>query len=101
MGGSYTRPSFCEDCGKPYPWTQSIQDSAYELIELSLSLDQVEKNDFKNSVNDLIVQSPKTNVAQVKFVSYAKKAGTEVAKGLRDVLVDVVSETVKKAIWGS
>jgi hypothetical protein len=30
-----------------------------------------------------------------------KKVGKEVAGGLKDILVDVVSETVKKAIWGS
>ena len=95
----YQKPAYCINCGNPYPWTQRTQEAVYEIIEFS-TLTQIEKDDFKNSITDLIAPSPKTNLAQLKFIKYAKNAGVEVAKGLKDVLIDIVSETAKKAIWG-
>ena len=59
-----------------------------------------EKEDFKGSIKDLMIPTPRTTLAVTKYKVYIKKAGTEVAKGLKDILIDVVSETVKKAIWG-
>lgn len=96
----YQKPGFCDSCGKQYPWTQRTQEAIYELIEFSDKLSDTEKADFKDSVNNLLVQSPKTNTAVVKFKTYAQKTGKEIAGGIKDIIVDVVSETVKKAIWG-
>ena len=96
----FHKSAYCDSCGQPYPWTQRSQEAATELIEFSDALSQTEKDDFKNSIKDLIVQSPKTNLAVAKYKTYIKKAGTEITKGLKDVLVDIVSEAVKKSIWG-
>lgn len=96
----YYRPSFCDNCGQQYPWTQSSKDAAYELIQFTDSLNENEKDDLKNSINDLLKDSPKTKVAEIKFKKYALKAGKEVASGLKDILIDIVSETAKKSIWG-
>lgn len=95
----YVRPAYCYNCGHAFPWTKSAQEAAFELIELS-SLDDLEKSEFKSSIDNLLVDSPKTSVSVTKFKKFVTKAGNEVAKGLRDVLVDVVSESVKKSIWG-
>jgi hypothetical protein len=32
--------------------------------------------------------------------AFMSKVGKEIASGVRDILVDIVSETAKKAIWG-
>lgn len=42
-----------------------------------------------------MTKSPKTPVSIVKFKKYSSQAGLEIAKSLKDVLVDIVSETVK------
>ena len=97
---SYHKSAYCDNCGEPYPWTQRSQLAAAELIEFSDSLNEKEKEDFKESIKDLMVQTPKSNLAVAKYKTYIKKAGLEIANGLRDVLTDIVSETIKKSIWG-
>ena len=56
---------------------------------------------MNNSINDLVTDSAKTNFAIVKFKPCAAKAGTEIAKGLRDILIDAIGEAVRKSIWSS
>lgn len=91
-------PKYCKNCGKPYPWTESAIKSAQDLISYSeLSSDEVK--DFQESIPDLLSDTPKTKLASTKFKIYAAKAGTVVAQGLRDILVDIASEAVKKSIW--
>ena len=97
----YNPPSFCENCGQPYPWTKSKKEAAAELIDFADKLDDKEKLELKNSIDDLIVDTPKTPIAEMKFKKYALKAGSEIAKGLKDILIDLVSETVKKSIWNT
>ena len=96
---AYSVPSYCYNCGKGFPWTQRSKETANELISLSSNLNESEKKDFKESIDDLINDTPKTSIALIKFKKYAAKAGGEIAKGLKDILIDLVSESVKKAIW--
>lgn len=95
----YKRPGYCYECSHAFPWTKAAEESAFELIEFSTELNDAEKKDLQSSIQYLLIDSPKTNVSVAKFKSYASKAGTEIAKGLREILIDIVSETVKKSIW--
>lgn len=97
----YEKPKFCDSCGDPYPWTKKQIDAANELVEFTEDLEEEEKEELKGSIKDLLREGPNTEVAQLKFKKYASEAGKEVANGLKDILVDLVSETVKKAIWGN
>jgi hypothetical protein len=99
FNGRYLTPSYCYNCGSAFPWTQRSKEAATELINLSNDLSESEKTDFKESIEDLIHDTPKTSIALIKFKKYAAKAGGEIAKGLKDILIDLVSESVKKAIW--
>lgn len=97
---NYDIPIHCENCGKAFPWTERQSRAAKDLIDLSDNLNSEEKEDLKTSIDDLIKSSPNTVVAQTKYKKYITKAGTEIAQGIKDVLIEVVSETVKKSIWG-
>lgn len=92
-------PKYCNNCGKPYPWTQTAIDATKELINMS-DLSSDDKKSFENSIPDLLTETPKTKLATTKFKIYASKAGVTIANGLKEILIDVVSESVKKAIWG-
>ena len=96
----YKVPNYCDNCGKPYPWIAIRQEVAKQIIQLSEELSKDEKNELSEAINDLVTDTPKTNIGILKFKKFVAKASKEVASGLKDVLVDVVSETVKKAIWG-
>ncbi|MFC4797756.1 DUF2321 domain-containing protein [Neobacillus sp. GCM10023253] len=98
--GRWNPPSYCHHCGKPFPWIAEKLNAAKELAELLDNLTPEEQEQLKMSLDDLIKDGPRTVVAQTRFKRILSKAGPEIATGFKDILVDVVSETVKKAIWG-
>lgn len=92
-------PSYCHNCGKPYPWTQIAIDSTKELILLNDSASDKEKEYLNNNVQSLLVDTPKTKVVATKFKIFLKTARKEIGTGLKDILVDIISESAKKIIW--
>lgn len=96
----YKCPSFCHNCGKPFPWTERHIQAASELMELSGKLGESELIQFKADLNSLVKETPQTQVASFRVKTILGKVGKEIASGVRDILVDIVSETAKKAIWG-
>lgn len=92
-------PSFCKYCGNPYPWTESIIEGTKELLDLDSTISSEDKESIENSVPDLLVDTPKTKVAATKFKMLTASATSIVKDGLRELLVDVVSETAKKIMF--
>ena len=92
-------PAFCHACGQPYPWTEKKLAAARELAEEIEGLNLEEVETLKGSLDDLIRETPKTPVAAVRFRKLLAKAGAHTAQTFRDILVDIVSEAAKKAIW--
>lgn len=92
-------PAFCHNCGAAYPWTESRLKAAHDLAMEIEGLTDTEKETLSGSLDDLIRDTPSTPVAATRFKKLAVKAGKEGAGALRDILVDIVSETAKKLIW--
>lgn len=92
-------PAFCQNCGAAYPWTTVRLEAARELaLELD-GLNDTDKETLSQSIDDLIKDTPSTPVAATRFKNLLAKAGKEGASALRDILVDIASETAKKIIW--
>ncbi|MDM5335727.1 DUF2321 domain-containing protein [Fictibacillus enclensis] len=100
IGFGYTPPNYCHKCGNPFPWTSEKLDAAKELAELLDELSDVEKEQLKMSLDELVKDGPRTVVATTRFKGIMSKTGPEMAIGFKDILIDLVSETVKKSIWG-
>jgi hypothetical protein len=98
---SYKRPSFCHNCGKPYPWTEASLKAAQELSDELDSLSPEERSMLKKSLDEIVWDTPGTTVAATRFKKLIAKAGQVAANGFRDILVDVLSEATKKIIWPS
>ena len=95
----YDLPYYCYSCGSPYPWTQRILDHALELISLDDDLDDTSKELIKNAIPDLLVETPVTPVAAAKYRKGISKAGQIIQDSMYNLLVDIVSETVKKLLF--
>lgn len=67
LTGSYQAPNFCHACGNPYPWIQKKIEAAKEMAEELDELNDEEKQKLKLSLDDLIVENPKTEVAKIRF----------------------------------
>lgn len=97
---NYNRPSYCHNCGNPYPWTASSLEAARELADELENLSPEERRQLKDSFPDLVKNTPKTAVAETRYKKLIKKAGAEAYDGMKSVLIDVVSEAVKKSLFG-
>jgi len=97
---SWMRPSFCTNCGKPYPWTEAKLKAAQELVDELDKLTPEERELLKKSLDDIMLDTPQTIVAATKFKKIAAKAGEATVKELRKLVVDIASETAKKIILG-
>ena len=100
IGSKYKPPSFCHNCGKPFEWTKRKINGAVELVKESQELSQNELNQFETDLNELTKDTPSVQVASVRFKKYMAKAGSAIATGVKDIIIGVISETAKKAIWG-
>ena len=97
----YNKPAYCFNCGKAYPWTASSIEAASELADELEILTKEEKQQLKDSFPDLIKNTPKTAVAETHFKKLIRKAGTEAYTGMKSILINVVSEAVKKSVFGA
>lgn len=99
LGASEFTASFCAACGTPYPWTAEKLEAARAYADEAEGLSPEEKETLKKSFDDLIVESPRTQLAAIRFKKLLPKIGQQIGGALRDLLVDIVSETAKKALW--
>jgi hypothetical protein len=74
--------------------------AARELAAELSSLGEDDRQLLGASLDDLVRDTPKTPLATERFKRLMKKAGPQVADSFRSILTDVVSETVRKVLWG-
>jgi hypothetical protein len=96
----YSPPGFCYNCGDAYHWTVKALKAAQELTDQLDNLTPEEKNDLKTGVKDIVLNTPRATAASQRIKTLLGKAGGGTAGAFKDILVDLVSETVKKVIWG-
>ena len=92
-------PSFCHGCGKPLPWTLQALKAAAELAELQDNLSTADRELLKKSFDDLIRDTPQTTVATQRVKMLLAKAGKSTLESFRSILVNIVTETVKKQLF--
>lgn len=92
-------PGYCIKCGGAYPWTEQRIQAAIDLfVEESQAQEAVAK-EFEQAVKDIVRDTPRTRLAASRFMRGMKRVGKETASAIKDVLVEIVSETAKKVIW--
>lgn len=91
--------AYCHSCGKPFPWTSAAIEAAKALAQELDELTDAEKILLQASIDDLVADTPRTNVALVRFKKLMPKLGRQAAEGLKNILVNVVTEAVKKQAW--
>jgi hypothetical protein len=101
IGYKYRPPAYCHRCGHAFPWTERKIQAAVELSAEEAHLNDEDRAILEQSINDIVKDSPKTQLAASRFKKAMTKAGTATAGAVKDILVDIVSETAKKIIWPS
>ena len=93
-------PPYCHNCGDPFPWTERTIQAAIELGVEAGGLNDDDANQFRESVNDIVRDTPRAPLAVNRFRRIMHKVGPQVATGVRELLVDVASEAAKKLLLG-
>jgi hypothetical protein len=96
----YMPPAHCHNCGAGFPWTARKVESAVELVEVGGELSETELAQLRIDLTELTKDSPKTQVASLRVKKAMEKVGSALAHGVREIVVNVLSEAAKKAIWG-
>jgi hypothetical protein len=96
----YVSPAYCGSCGAIFPWTRQRIEAAKQLADEAGRLSRRERELLKRSIDDLVRDTPATQLAAARFKRLAEKAGYGAAVAFREILVNVVSEAAKRAIWG-
>ena len=92
---------FCYNCGSPFPWTNEAIKAAHELAAEMENLSDDEKKILNKSIDEIVNETPKTELEATKFKKIMIKVGKETAEMFKNILVSIASETAKKIIWGS
>lgn len=100
-GYDYSAPAFCFACGTPFPWTASGLEAARELADELDGLSNDDRHVLKLSLDELVREGPKTAVAETRFKRIMRQTGKEGIDAMRHILVDIVSESVKKSLFGA
>ena len=92
--GLYRPPNNCHECGAPYPWTEARLRAISELLAMS-DLSPADQAALRDSVPALTGETPSTPVAVRKW-----KGAGKALELVGDVLKEVVSEAVKRQLFG-
>ena len=95
-----TAPAYCHNCGKPYPWTESNLKAISDLLELDEQLQKSDVETMKELLPDLITDTPKSKVAGAKYKIVMRKAGKATAEAVKELIIGIASETIKKSLFG-
>jgi hypothetical protein len=55
---------------------------------------------MKEIMPDLITDTPKSKVAETKYKIIMKKAGKATAEAVKELIICIASETIRKSLFG-
>ena len=96
---TYTPPAFCPNCGEPYHWTKTKIQAAHDLAQELENISDDDKEILTQSINEIVKDGPRTTLAAARFKKILSKTSKPIVYAFRDILVDIVSEAVKKSLW--
>lgn len=102
LGGfDYKPPAFCFQCGKPFSWTTQALQAASDLADTFDHLNAGEREALKDTLPDLVNDTPRSVVAQSRFKALFTKVGKDGYDSMKAILVNVLSEAVRKQMFGA
>ncbi len=94
----YKPGAYCHSCGKPYPWTEKGINAIVDCIREDESFGQDTADKLVQSLPDIIVETPATNLALVRVKKALNFAGKFTADALRQFVIDFGCELAKRSL---
>ena len=96
IGYPWFPSNFCHDCGEPYPWTATGLKAAQKLADELDELTKAEKDQLKQSISQLITDTPQTELASVRYKRMFGKISRTSGVALNNIIASIATEAVKK-----
>jgi len=100
LSGPTPTPSFCHECGEPYPWTAEGLQAARQLVQELEGLKGSEKEALSKSLDDIVRDTPRTALAVLQVKKFLGRAKGPATLALREVLLQLATEAAKKGLMG-
>jgi hypothetical protein len=94
----FTLAAYCGDCGATFPWTSRAIEASKELA-IVLNIQENDRNELPELIENLVRQTPRTSVAAIKLRALLQKTGPLAMEGFKQILIGVVTEGAKKLVW--
>ena len=94
----YQPPNYCYNCGTHLPWMQDKISAAQELVDEIEELSKDEQSILKRSILELAQDSPRTEVASVRYKKLIKKSGGFISQSLNSLVASIATEAAKKLL---
>ena len=98
MVGFVSAPAYCEECGHPFPWTETkIQTALHLFAEEMADKDAIRQ--FEESVRTISKGNPEAPLAANRLGKLVARVTTTItADAIKKTVVEVASETIKKTL---
>lgn len=91
-GSDFEAPDFCGDCGDAYPWMAEQLDAARELAREMEGLDADERDLLEESLDDIVQETPRTELAAKRVKELMAKAKGPGAQALTSILSNIATK---------
>jgi len=91
-------PSYCFNCGKPFPWTEKRLKLANEEVDDMEGISDEEKEQLKKILPDLTTDKPETSRATSTVRQILAKVGEAAYEPLMRTMTPIVTEYVKQKL---
>ncbi len=72
--------------------------AAKDIISLVETLTHEQKHDFVLTLEQLIRETSEAPLSKIKFKRYIKKIENDLAQSIKELLIDIVPDSIKKSI---
>ena len=94
IGGGYDLPSYCHNCGQPYPWTESKIQTAIDIFVEFGGLDDVALEQTKKDLNNIAKDVPQTELSAMRI----KRIWANGTKLAYNVIMEFASKTAAEML---
>jgi hypothetical protein len=97
---AFTPPSFCLQCGAPFPWIAAKISAARELADEIEGLSSEDRGKLKEAIVDIATDGPRTELGATRIKKMLGRASSAVGGALWKMSVDLATEAAKRIMIG-
>lgn len=89
-------PSYCSNCGKPYPWTENKIMTAIQIFAEFGNLDDKEKETIEQDIKNIAEDAPQAELSAMRI----KRLWEKYSLVACDIIMELASKTIAEILKG-